>query len=151
MSNELQLRIGEEERAGIAEAERLVKEAEFGARELGGWSFWLAGCVALTMTAFQVWTAARGTLPGVLQRSVHLAFAIALGFMFYPAVKTARYRSLPWYDLGLAAVGVYAALYVTIHHTELIGRVGSPAPMDIVVARKLPRILMSFTAPVCSE
>ena len=44
--------IGEEERAGTAEAERLVREAEFGARELGGWSFLVAGRVALGMTAF---------------------------------------------------------------------------------------------------
>jgi len=39
MADALRLKIGDEEQAGIAEAERLVKEAEFGARELAGWSF----------------------------------------------------------------------------------------------------------------
>ena len=128
----LGLRIGDEERAGISEADRLVKEAEFGARELGGWSFWLAGSIALSMTAFQLWTAGAGTLPGVLQRSVHLAFALTLGFMFYPAVKTARQGRLPWYDLLLAGIGAYAALYITLNHDELLIRVGTPTRTDIV-------------------
>jgi TRAP transporter 4TM/12TM fusion protein len=139
------LRIGEEENAGIAEAERLIKEAEFGARELTGWSFWAAGTVALGMTAFQLWTAALGTLPGVLQRAVHLAFALALGFMFYPAVKTARHRRLPWYDLALAAVGVGAALYVVVNHGQLLMRVGTPAPMDVVVGIVLIVLVLEGT------
>ncbi len=137
--------VGEEEKAGIAEAERLVKEAEFGARELGGWSFWLAGGVALAMTAFQVWTAATGTLPGVMQRSVHLAFAIALVFMFYPAVKTARHLRLPWYDLALGAVGIYAALYVTIHYEEVIQRVGMPTATDIAAGVVLIVLVLEGT------
>ncbi|MGH7335915.1 MAG: TRAP transporter permease [Candidatus Rokuibacteriota bacterium] len=140
-----QLRIGADEQAGIAEAERLVKEAEFGARELGGWSFGLAGAIALGMTAFQLWTAALGTLPGVLQRSVHLAFAIGLGFMFYPAVKSARQRRLPGYDLVLAALGAYAALYITIHHAELISRVGDPTRMDIATGIVLIAIVLEGT------
>ena len=142
---EPKVRIGEEERAGVAEAQRLVKEAEFGARELGGWSFWLSGAVALAMTAFQLWTAAVGTLPGVLQRSVHLTFAIALGFMFYPAAKTARQPRVPWYDLALGALGAYAALYVTIHHGALIARVGSPAPADIATGAVLIVLVLEGT------
>ena len=145
MADGLRGRTGEEDRAGIAEAERLVKEAEFGARELGGWSFWFAGAVALGMTAFQLWTAALGTLPGVLQRAVHLAFAIGLVFMFYPAVKTARQRRLPGYDLGLGAVGAGATLYVVVNHDELIMRVGTPAPMDIAAGIVLIVLVLEGT------
>jgi TRAP transporter 4TM/12TM fusion protein len=126
------LRAGEVDREGLERAERLVKEAEFGARALEGWSFWLAGAVALGMTAFQLWTAALGTLPGVIQRSVHLTFAIVLCFMFYPLGKGARTRRLPWYDVGLAALGAWAAFYITFHHEALLRRVGVPEPADIV-------------------
>lgn len=145
MASDLTLRIGEDEKAGIAEAERLVKEVEFGARELGGWSLRLAGAVALAMAAFQLWTAAVGTLPGVLQRSVHLTFAMALCFMFYPAVKSARQRTLPWYDLVLGAAGAYAALYVTLNHAELLARVGTPAPMDLVMGSVLIVLVLEGT------
>jgi len=145
MADDLRLRIGEEETAGVAEAARLVKEAEFGARELGGWSFRLAGGVALAMTAFQLWTAAVGTLPGVMQRSVHLTFAIALVFMFYPAVKSARQRRLPWYDAVLAAVAAYAALYVTLHHEAILSRIGTPTPMDVAVGIVLIVLVLEGT------
>ncbi|MBI4637149.1 MAG: TRAP transporter permease [Candidatus Rokubacteria bacterium] len=97
------------------------------------------------MTAFQLWTAALGTLPGVLQRSVHLTFAIALVFMFYPAVKSARQGRLPWYDLVLAAAASYASLYVTLNHTALIARVGTPAPMDLVVGSVLIVLVLEAT------
>jgi TRAP transporter 4TM/12TM fusion protein len=145
VSDELKLRIGEEERSGIAAAERLVAEAEFGARELGGWSFLLAGGVALAMTGFQLWTAAVGTLPGVLQRAVHLGFAMALGFMFYPATKRARQRRVPWPDLILAALGVWAATYVVVHHAELLMRVGTPEPMDIAAGIVLIALVLEGT------
>src|SRR3970040_2471982 len=128
MSDDLGLRIGREKQAGVAEAERLVREAEFGARELAGWSFWLAGGIALAMTAFQLWTAAVGTLPGGLQRSIHLTVAMVLCFLFYPISKRARQATLPWYDLILGGLGAYAALYVTLHHEALIQRVGTPEP-----------------------
>ncbi len=145
MADDLKLRLGEEEKAGIAEAERLVKEAEFGARDLTGWSFWLAGAIALAMSAFQLWTAAMGTLPGVLQRSVHLTFALALCFCFYPLSRRRRQNRLPWYDLVLAVLGTYAALYVTINHEALIQRVGIPEPMDTAMGLLLVLLVLEAT------
>nr|AKQ03049.1 TRAP transporter, 4TM/12TM fusion protein [uncultured bacterium Rifle_16ft_4_minimus_37862] len=145
MSDDPGLRIAQDEQAGIAEAERLVKEAEFGARELGGWSFWLSGALALAMTAFQLWTAAVGALPAAKQRSVHLTFALLLGFMFYPAVKRARSPRLPWYDLVLAGLGAYASLYVTLHYEALLQRVGTPEPRDIAVGVVLILLVLEGT------
>src|SRR3972149_178342 len=43
MADASQIRLGPEEQAGVAEAERLVREAEVGARELGGGGFWRGG------------------------------------------------------------------------------------------------------------
>ncbi len=129
----LRLPAAADEQAGIARARRLVEEAEFGGRTLAGWSFWVSGAVALALTAFQLWTAAVGTLPGVLQRSVHLTFTIALVFLFYPPVRSVRQRRLPWYDVILAGLGAYAAAYVTIHHEALLQRVGVPAATDVAM------------------
>jgi TRAP transporter 4TM/12TM fusion protein len=145
MADEIRIGLGEEERKGIEEAERLVKEAEFGARELIGWSFWLAGALALATTAFQLWTAVMGPLPGVLQRSVHLALTLALCFLFYPAVRSARQPALPWYDLILAGLGAYAALYITIHHEALLNRVGRPEPMDTATGILLLVLVLEAT------
>ncbi|OGL12976.1 MAG: hypothetical protein A3J45_12955 [Candidatus Rokubacteria bacterium RIFCSPHIGHO2_02_FULL_69_13] len=145
MTDASQIRLGPEEQAGVAEAERLVREAEFGARELAGWSFWLAGGIALAMTAFQLWTAAVGTLPGVLQRSIHLTFAMVLCFLFYPISKRARQATLPWYDLILGGLGAYAALYITLNHEALIRRVGIPEPMDTLMGLVLVLLILEGT------
>jgi TRAP transporter 4TM/12TM fusion protein len=145
MADRLRLGLGDDERADVVQAERMVAEAEFGARELRGSSFLLAGGVALAMTAFQLWTAALGTLPGIMQRSVHLAFALALGFMFYPAVRSARHRRLPWYDLVLAAMGTYAALYVTLDYQAILQRVGAPLAMDLVIGVVLILLVLEGT------
>ena len=145
MADASQIRLGPEEQAGVAEAERLVREAEFGARELAGWSFWLAGAIALAMTAFQLWTAAVGTLPGVLQRSIHLTFAMVLCFLFYPISKRARQATLPWYDLILGGLGAYAALYITLNHEALIRRVGIPEPMDTLMGLVLVLLILEGT------
>jgi TRAP transporter 4TM/12TM fusion protein len=145
MAGEIQFRLGDEERRGVEEAERLVKEAEFGARDLAGWSFWFSGALALSLTAFQLWTAGFGTLPGVLQRSVHLTFTLALCFLYYPMTRTARERTLPWYDLLFAAIGAYAALYVTLNHTALLDRVGTPAPMDTAMGVILLLLVLEAT------
>ena len=145
MADASPIRLGPEEQAGVAEAERLVREAEFGARELAGWSFWLAGAIALAMTAFQLWTAAVGTLPGVLQRSIHLTFAMVLCFLFYPISKRARQATLPWYDLILGGLGAYAALYITLNHEALIRRVGIPEPMDTLMGLVLVLLILEGT------
>ncbi len=142
MAEPAEIRLGPEEQAAAAEADRLVREAEFGARELTGWSFWLAGAIALSMTAFQLWTAAVGTLPGVLQRSVHLTFAMALCFLFYPMSRRGRQTTLPWYDLLLGGVGAYAALYVALNHEALNQRVGTPEPMDTVMGLILALLIL---------
>jgi hypothetical protein len=54
VSADFTFKLGAEERQGIEEAERLVNEAEFGARDLAGWSFWLSGALALGTTVFQL-------------------------------------------------------------------------------------------------
>jgi TRAP transporter 4TM/12TM fusion protein len=145
VSADFTFKLGEEERQGIEEAERLVKEAEFGARDLAGWSFWLSGTLALGTTVFQLWTAGWGALPGVLQRSVHLTLMIALCFMFYPMLKSGRQNRLPWHDLGLAAVGAYAALYVTLNYEAVLNRVGSPAPLDTLMGTVLVVLVLEAT------
>jgi TRAP transporter 4TM/12TM fusion protein len=119
------------DRAVPEEAERFVEQAEFGARRLSGIPLYFAGGLALAFSGFQLYTAAFGTLPGVLQRAVHLAFALGLCFLFYPASKKAPRASPPWSDYLLAGCAAWVALYVVVHYRALVTRVGDPTPLDI--------------------
>ena len=120
------------EEVGAAEAERLVREAEFGARSFGGRLLYATGAVAVAWSGFQLWTAAFGTLPGVQQRAVHLAFGLALCFIFYPVTRRVGREGLPAYDVVLALLGAWSAFYVYWFHAALVRRVGDPTTLDII-------------------
>ncbi|HEU5320977.1 MAG TPA: TRAP transporter fused permease subunit, partial [Methylomirabilota bacterium] len=94
----------------------------------------LALAVAVAMSAFQFYTAVTILYPPFIQRGIHLAFAMALGFLVYPARPTAVGRAASLLDLVLAAagatVGVYAA--VSINDAGVL-RVINPTTWDMVI------------------
>jgi len=117
----------------LRQSKDIAESADFGARQLGGPLLYMATIVALSMSCFQLYTAAFGTMTGTIQRSVHLSFAIALCFIFYPASKRATRSTIPIYDLILAALGAWAAIYVTVYYADLVKRIGNPTQMDMIM------------------
>jgi TRAP transporter 4TM/12TM fusion protein len=101
--------------------------------------------LALFWSLFQVWIAEPqfwfGQLPFVRilgseqTRPMHLALALALAFLAYPAAKTAPRDRVPVYDWVLAGVGAGCALYVFWFSRELsvTARSGLPTQTQIWV------------------
>ncbi|MCU0559332.1 MAG: TRAP transporter permease [Desulfobacterales bacterium] len=114
-------------------AEALIEKAEFGERRLSGLVFQVAFLIAIAMTCFQLYTAYFGVLTSTLQRSVHLAFAIVLCFLFYPHSKRSKRKSLPFYDLILTALAGAAVIYVALFYEQLVQRIGAPTLLDLVM------------------
>jgi len=85
------------------------------------------------MSFFQLYTAMFGTLTGMLQRSVHLSFAIILCFLFFPVSKNSKIKTIPIYDLIFAMVGGWAAIYITIFYADLVQRTGDPTMLDLLM------------------
>jgi TRAP transporter 4TM/12TM fusion protein len=117
----------------VKKAEELMEAQEFGERRLSGIPFKVAYILALGMSGFQLYTAFFGTLTAMLQRSVHLSFAIALCFLFYPLSKKSKRKTIPFYDFILAAVGGGAAFYITAFYGELVKRTGAPSALDLLM------------------
>jgi TRAP-type uncharacterized transport system fused permease subunit len=76
-------------------------------------------------------------------RSFHLALAIALAFMAYPATQRSSRKVIPLMDWVFAALGVSCALYLYVFDTalgemitgsRLSDRPGNPNLLDILVA-----------------
>lgn len=88
----------------------------------------------------------------IIARDIHLAFALALAFLAYPAYKEtalpfwvkgvrkffpnfATRRSnrdyVPLYDIALAVLAVVSALYVWYDYDEIITRQGLPVQLDV--------------------
>ncbi len=121
------------EQVSVEKSKEIAEGADYGARRLAGPLFYISAAVAFAMSCFQLYTAMFGTLTATLQRSVHLSFAIVLCFLFYPMTKRSKMRSIPIYDLVFAAIGGWAALYVTIFYTDLVQRIGNPTTMDMIM------------------
>ncbi len=96
---------------------------------------------ALAWSLFQLWIAS--PLPyslGILvlndteSRSVHLAFAIFLAYLAYPAFKSSPRAYVPPVDWVLALVGVFCASYLFVFYSELSTRPGQPTTLDLVAS-----------------
>ncbi|UXU76322.1 MULTISPECIES: TRAP transporter permease [unclassified Paracoccus (in: a-proteobacteria)] len=105
------------------ELQDLVEQTDSGARapRSRAVALLIAG-LALFWSLFQVWVAEPqfwfGKLPFVTilgadqVRPMHLALALALAFLCYPAGKAAPRDHVPIYDWVLAGLGAFCALYI---------------------------------------
>ena len=123
------------------QAQDLVKEAERGGRNTRGITRTILLATALSWSLFQLWNAS--PLPYILgfgvfndgqARAIHLAFAIFLTYIAFPARKRTPSNSVPVYDWVFALIGAFCALYLYLFHQELATRAGAPITADLFAA-----------------
>ena len=129
----------------INEAERLV-ESESGSRLPAGLSGKLILLVALSWSLFQLWYASPFSLiSSSFARPMHLAFAIFLAFLAYPAFKKSPQSRIPWHDWLLALLGVASATYLVFAYEALSTRPGIPNTADLIFAGMGMLLLLEAT------
>lgn len=112
------------------ELQDLVASSDAGARSPSGNVALLMAAIALLWSIFQVLLASpivNYVLPGDLinnSRQIHLAFAIFLAFMAYPALKSSPRHYIPIQDWILAFAGAFFALYGYIFYHKLVASGG---------------------------
>ena len=125
------------------ELQGLVASTETGARNPGGGVAKLMAGVALAWSVFQLWIASPlpfmvtdiiPVLNNTETRSIHLALAIFLAFLAYPALKRSPRDRIPIQDWMFALVGAFAAGYLFLFYGELSDRPGAPLGRDLWVA-----------------
>ncbi|MDG2270405.1 MAG: TRAP transporter fused permease subunit, partial [Alphaproteobacteria bacterium] len=125
------------------ELQDLVASTDTGARNPGGGVAKLLAGVALAWSVFQLWIASPlpfmvtdiiPVLNNTETRSIHLAFAIFLAFMAYPALKRSPRNRVPLQDWIFAIVGAAAAGYLFLFYGALSDRPGAPIQLDLWVA-----------------
>lgn len=127
--------------APVIDVQQLVADNDLGGRSPGPKvGLFLLG-VALAWSLFQLWIAS--PLPftfGVLvfndteSRAIHLAFAVFLAYLSYPAFKRSPRERVPITDWVLALAGAYCAAYLFLFYREIASRPGNPTDMDIYTA-----------------
>ncbi len=121
--------------------QELVAKSDTGARKTTGFVGRFVFGVALAWTLFQLWYASPlpfalgfGVLNDTEARAIHLAFALFLAFLAWPAFAGSPRDRVPLVDWLLAAAAAFAGAYVMLFYAELATRPGQPTTMDVVVA-----------------
>ena len=128
------------------ELQDLVASTDTGGRAPSGIPRQVILWTAVAWSLFQIWIAS--PLPYVLSavtgwqsvlnstesRAIHLAFAIFLAFLAYPALKRSPRHHIPVQDWVLALVGAFCASYLFWFYDSIAQRPGNPNTQDVVVA-----------------
>lgn len=121
-------------------AEELIAQ-DVGARLPVGTMSWIIAGLALVWSLFQLWIASPlpfslgiGVLNDTETRSIHLAFAILLAYLVFPAMRSSPRDRVPLADIALGLVGAAVASYLFVMYQELAQRPGNLTTMDFAVA-----------------
>lgn len=120
--------------------EELIAQ-DVGARLPQGSMGRLIALLALLWSLFQLWIAS--PLPFSLgfavfndteTRAIHLAFALLLAFLVFPAFKRSPRDRVPLADIALGLLACATAAYLFIAYAELAQRPGNLTDLDLWVA-----------------
>lgn len=134
---------------------KLVEDNDTGGRKPGPLVSRLLLVVAVVWSLFQLWIAS--PLPfslGVFvlndteSRAIHLAFAVLLAYLAYPATKRSPSGHVPVQDWVLALVGAFCAGYLFWFYRDLAARPGMPTGMDVFAAGAGVLLLLEATRRV---
>ncbi|MEO5881946.1 MAG: TRAP transporter permease [Caldimonas sp.] len=135
-----------------AALQELVAEVDTGARVARGIAGQVIFWVSLAWALFQLWYASPlpftfgvGILNDTEARSLHLAFALFLAFMAWPATRRSPRDRVPVADIALALAGAFAGAYLLLYYQSLALRPGQPTTMDIVVGTAGLLLLLEAT------
>ena len=134
---------------------QLVADNDTGGRSPGPLMSRLLLYVAIAWSLFQLWIAS--PLPFALgvfvfndteTRAIHLAFAVFLAYMAYPAFKRSPRAYVPITDWVLSITGAFCAAYLFLFYDQLATRPGQPTPMDVYTAAVGVVLLLEATRRV---
>lgn len=121
--------------------QELVAQADTGARKPTGATAALVFGTALAWALFQFWYASPlpfalgfGVLNDTEARAIHLAFALFLAFLAWPARKRSPRDRVPLVDWVFAIVGAFAGAYLLLFYAQIATRPGQPTTMDVATA-----------------
>ena len=120
--------------------EDMVASSDTGARKPAGMPGKLLVSIAAAWSLFQLWIASPvpfvlgfGVFSATEARSIHLAFALFLAYMAYPALKRSPRDRVPIQDWVLAAVAAFCGAYMFMFYEQLSQRPGAPILQDVII------------------
>lgn len=120
--------------------EELIEEEEGAHNRYAGGLAVLLTLAAVIMSLFHLYAAVE-IVPAFMLRPIHVAFALTLVFLMFPAAKRFRHR-LMWWDVILALVTIVIAGYI-LYWGDLLGdRATVPTVLDQIVGVALILLIL---------
>jgi len=135
---------------GMDLAKKLAEEEEGIGRRPEGWQKYIIPTIAVAWSLFQLALPRFIVLETTYIRAIHLAFALVLVYLNYPLFKKpvfgikyfSRHKKIPLFDMLMAALAGFSALYLVIFLNDINARQGSPIMADIVFGITLTVLLL---------
>lgn len=140
--------LSDEERRKV---EELIEQEDGAIHKFVGWWGKTLTFIAFLMTLFHLYAAA-STVDTQSLREIHVAFALSLVFLLFPAVKSWRNRVAPW-DIVAAGLVIVVIWYMMTGGTwtdlsasdDFLDRYVSPTPTDLVIGGLLILLVLEST------
>ncbi len=124
------------------ELDDLIAENDTGARDPSGLARKVVLGVALLWPVYQLYMASPlpfvtgiGLIDDSQQRAIHLAFALFLGFLTFPAFLSAPRKYIPLYDWIFAVLAAGCSLYILIFYRDVVENAGGiRTPVETIVS-----------------
>jgi TRAP transporter 4TM/12TM fusion protein len=113
-------------------------------RELTGYALKICAFVAIIMSLYQLYSSGIKMLPQMQHKAIHLALALALTFMLYPASKKQK-NKMPFYDWIFSGLSLYIGYYLVTNYMDIVYRLGAPTRMDIILGSILIILILEAT------
>ncbi len=120
-----------QEKSHQEELEDLIAENDTGARDPSGLARKIILGVALFWPIYQLYMASPlpfttgiGLIDDSQQRAIHLAFALFLGFMTFPAFLNSPRNRIPPMDWALAIIATCCSLYILVFYRDVVNNAG---------------------------
>jgi len=120
----------------------LIAENDTGARDPSGWARLLILGVAILWPIYQLYMASPlpfvtgiGLIDDSQQRAIHLAFALFLGFLTFPAFLSSPRKYIPFYDWVFAILAAGCSLYILVFYRDVVDNAGGiRTPVETISA-----------------
>lgn len=100
---------------------------------------------------FHMYTACTGSFEAYLQRTIHLMLILPLAYLLYPVNRRAPFKTIPWYDWGLALLSMLPGLYGIFFYDDIISRIQQvdiPTLAQVLMGSLLVLMLLEGTRRV---
>ncbi len=113
----------------------------------------LVTLVAVAMSVFHLYTAQFGLFSAIVQRSIHLLFALLLIFLTIPTLgresgKGLRSKISSLWDFFLSILSLLSILYLVIQFREIVMRGGATTKYDLLMGGTLLLLVLEATRRV---